>query len=99
MAKRSEKEVREEEIGDMFEAMSNLRTRRLIRRIIASCGVFLSAFRPRVNVLPDQLVTFNAAQRDIGLWLQDEAMNANPEMFIRMNSEAIAHKALDRGDE
>lgn len=97
MAK-SAKEVREEEIGDMFEAMSNLRTRRLIRRIIANCGVFLSAFRARPGVPPDQLVTFNAAQRDIGLWLQDEAMNCNPEMFVRMNSEAIAQKALERDE-
>src|SRR5688572_5104789 len=93
------KEVREEEVGDMFEAMSNLRTRRLIRRIIANCGVFLSAFRPRANVPTEKLETFNNAQREIGLWLQDEAMQANPEMYLRMNSEAIAQKALERGDE
>ncbi len=98
MAK-SAKEVREEEIGDMFEAMSNLRTRRLIRRIIANCGVFLSAFRPREGVRPEDWQTVNSAQRDIGLWVQDEAMKANPEMFVRMNSEAVAQKALERGDE
>ena len=97
MAK-SAKEVREEEIGDMFEAMSNLRSRRLIRRIIANCGVFLSAFRARPNVLPEERVVFNTAQRDIGLWLQEEAMTCNPEMFLRMQSEAIAQKALERED-
>jgi hypothetical protein len=97
MAK-SAKEVREEEIGDVFKAMSHLESRRLIRRIIANCGVFLSAFRARPNVRPEDYVVFNAAQREIGLWLQEEAMNANPEMFIRMNSEAIAQKALEAAE-
>lgn len=82
----------------MFTAMNDLRTRRLIRRIIAGCGVYQSAFRTRANVLPEERIAFNAAQREIGLWLQEEAMLAHPEGYLRMNSEAAAQKALERDE-
>ena len=98
MAKRSEKEILEEQVLDMRWTISDQRGRRLLRRIIANCGVFQSAMRAREGVMPEERMVFNSAQRDIGLWLMDEAQTAAPSEFEKMNLEASLQKALERGD-
>jgi hypothetical protein len=96
MAKRSDKEIREEEILDMRAVMDLPRGRRLIRRLLSGCGIFLSVMRPRTGVRPEDLPLFNGAQRDIGLWIMDEAQTAHPVAYEKMNSEAVALNLMER---
>ena len=95
MAKPNEKEKREEEILDLREVMSNQRGRRVVRRLLASAGIWKSTFRPRKGVRPEDWVVFNAAQRELGQFLMDEACGAHPAGYELMNSEAAARAMIE----
>ncbi len=86
----------EEEAADVRWAMSSEQGRRLVRRWMAKTGMYMSPFRMRPNVQPDERLVFNTAQAEIGKRIQADLLEAAPEMFHRMNSEAAARKALER---
>ena len=79
----------------MFAVMSTEPGRRVIRRIIVRGGIYKSVFRQRDSVRAEDTVVFNGAQRDFAQWLHDEAMEAHPLGFEKMNLEARLAKALE----
>jgi len=79
----------------MFAVMSTEPGRRVIRRIIVRGGIYKSVFRQREGVRPEDTPVFNGAQRDFAQWVHDEAMEAHPLGFEKMNLEARLAKALE----
>lgn len=86
----------DEEAADLRLVMSSEQGRRVIRRLLAKTGMYMSVFRSRPNVRPEERLTFNAAQAEVGVRLQAEVLEASPDMYVRMNSEAAARKLLER---
>lgn len=98
MAKRSEKEVRDEEIDDLRWMLSGPKGRRLMWRILARTGMGESIFRqPSIAVRPEERLIFNGAWKDFGEWLKCEAAAADPVNYEKMDLEARLTKALERG--
>jgi hypothetical protein len=95
MPKRGEREIRAEQLGDLALTMKSEAGRRLMRRILAYCCMYESVFTPRKGVLPEERLVYNGAIRDVAQWLEEEVMSADPDGFMRMNSEARNRAIMD----
>jgi hypothetical protein len=92
----SKAEKRKREVEDIQKVMSFAEGRRFIRRLLSKGGLYMSVFRDRPLLTPEQRVVFNGAQRDFAQWLHDEVLVCAPQSFELMNSDARAQYVLDR---
>ena len=78
-AARQQRELLEQ--ADFKAVLSSTAGRRLLRRVLAECGVHLSSFNPD----PAQMA-FNEGRRAIGLWLQSLFAEC-PELYLQLLTE------------
>ncbi len=97
MGKPNEKDLREQWIEDVRWVMSGPRGRRFVREIISRAGLFESGFRhPSPMVRPEERLVFNAAWRDFGQWVHDEAARCAPTTYDTMNLEKRLTAQMER---
>lgn len=94
MQKRSEKEVRKEQLEDMRAVMGSEGGRRFVLRVMEDvCGMNMNVMRmppDAAEVRPEERMPYNAAKQNVGRWLREEARLAAPMEFDRMYLEAEA---------
>ena len=81
-AKEREKRGRELELSDLAFILADVRGRRFYWRKLEGCGIFKLSFTG-VSAHTD----FNEGQRNIGLLMLNDLMEANPEALIIMMRE------------
>ncbi len=74
--------VRRTFIEDVRWLMSSPRGRRLVWWLLSKCGVNRTSFNNSGSVM-----AFNEGQRNIGLLLQAEVIDASPDAFMTMLTE------------
>lgn len=77
-AKQKEKLGRERELNDLKFLLSSEQGRRFVWRYLELCGVFKSSFTGSSETF------FLEGQRNIGLKLLADVMEADPESYIKM---------------
>lgn len=73
----------ERDIDDMATILSDIRGRRFLWRYLAECGIFRTSFNNSGSI-----TALNEGRRQIGLKLLAEIMEADPEAYTLMASEA-----------
>jgi hypothetical protein len=73
---------RKTHLEDVRWLMSSPRGRRLVWWLLAKCGVSRTSFNNSGSVM-----AFNEGQRNIGLLLQAEVLDASPEAYMTMLTE------------
>lgn len=71
------------DIDDLATILSDIRGRRFIWRYLGKCGVFRSSFNNSGSV-----TAYNEGMRNIGLDMLNEIMQADPDSYLLMTSEA-----------
>lgn len=74
--------ARRTHVEDVKWLMSSPRGRRLVWWLLAKCGVNRTSFNNSGSVM-----AFNEGQRNIGLVLQAEVLDAAPEAYVTMLNE------------
>jgi hypothetical protein len=94
-ASQKEKFKRQQEINDFLWALSDARGRRLIWRYLTICGVYRSS---HVLGAPDA-TAFNEGERNIGLQILGDIMDAKPEAYIEMMRDSKRKEEVEREPE
>ena len=63
--------------ADMVWLTSDERGVNVLRRIFVKCGLFKISFTGNSSTF------FNEGMREVGLWLSDEVLKANPQAYLR----------------
>lgn len=71
-----------QEVEDMKWLMAHAQGRRIVARIFKKTGIRRTPFNTNNAVM-----SFNAGQQNIGLWLESEVISASPEGHIRLLKE------------
>jgi hypothetical protein len=99
MPKRSEKEIRKEQVDDVRAVMQMVGGRRMMLRFMEDvCGIHKSVFRmppPGSDVTERERLAVNGAKQAVGQWLRAELMACAPVEYERMNLEAETQKAIE----
>ena len=80
-AKQKDKNIRDTELEDLRLLISKQWGRRLVWRILEQTGMYRTSFTGNSTTF------FNEGQRNIGLWLVDEVLLADAEMYLLMIKE------------
>lgn len=83
---------RRQELSDLREVLALAGGRRLIWRYLSMCGVY------RLSYALNAGIYFAEGQRDIGLKLMADIMEANDEALILMMREAKSKEAIEGAD-
>lgn len=83
--KRKEEIQRDRELADLREVLDSAAGRRLLWRLLGHCGVYRSTFS--TNAL--QMAT-SEGQRNVGLFLTAEIMEADTSKYLLMQNESIS---------
>lgn len=79
------REKRRRELDDLKWLLAHPQGRRVTIRILAEAGIYRSSFNHSGS-----LMAFNEGKRQIGLWLQSELVDANPDGHLKMLKELQA---------
>ena len=90
-ARKTEKQLRDEEKGDLKKMLSLPEGRRLLWRLLEQCHVYGSIMETSARIY------YNAGQQDLGHWLLDEIMEADTAAYVQMQLEARARKETAHG--
>lgn len=74
----TDKQKRDQELGDLGVVLSTLEGRRYIRRLLAHTGVFRAGFTPSSQVYYDNGI------RSVGVFIWGEVEEYDPEILIQM---------------
>ena len=80
-AKQKDKNIRDTELEDLRLLISKQWGRRLVWRILEQTGMYRTSFTGNSTTF------FNEGQRNIGLWLVDEVLSADADMYLSMIKE------------
>ena len=80
-AKQKDKNIRDTELEDIRLLLSKQWGRRLVWRLLEQTGMYRTSFTGNSTTF------FNEGQRNIGLWLVDEVLLADAEMYLLMIKE------------
>jgi hypothetical protein len=81
-AQRQQENARKTLVEDIRWLMSRPRGRRIVWWLLGKCGVSRTSFNNSGSVM-----AFNEGQRNIGLMLQAEVLDASPEAYMTMLTE------------
>ncbi|KKM17596.1 hypothetical protein LCGC14_1674210 [marine sediment metagenome] len=76
--------LREREVEDLKVILNSAGGRDFVWRLLSQCGNYKISFTGDNN-----LTNFNEGKRQIGLWLLAEIGEANPHVYIQMQSERV----------
>lgn len=83
MREETAKDIRDQELNDIRELMSFKVNRRVIWRLLEMAGLYRSSF-----ALETPRMAFNEGQRNLGLAVMADIMEACPERYAAMQREA-----------
>jgi hypothetical protein len=78
---------------DLRWLMGDLRGRRFLWELLGRAGIFRGSMGPSAEV-----TAFNEGRRDLGLVVLADLMRVCPELYARMQAEAISKQPLSQGD-
>lgn len=89
VAEAQEKELRgrELELEDLRFVLGTPQGRRMIWRYLSRCGVYQTSFSENTNT-----TYFREGERNIGLVIHAEALEASSDLFLKMMQEAESEK-------
>lgn len=77
------KSKRDQELDDLRVILSTHGGRAFIWRLLGKCGVY------KISFTGNSTTFFNEGKRQIGLQLLDEVFEADPNVFTKMQNEAV----------
>ena len=80
-AAKKEKSQREKEIDDVYFLLQNVQGRRFLYRYLTKCGVYRSSFTGNSQTF------FREGERNIGIQLIDDIMEADPDKYTLLMKE------------
>lgn len=90
--KRKAEEVRAQELDDMISVLNSPAGKRVLWRIMDKSGLMAP------NMFTGNSATFhNIGKRDLGLWVYNEIMEANPQGFVNMMQAQLKQKDKSHG--
>lgn len=78
-----ERRIRTRELMDVRTVLATEEGRRFVWRVLEECKVFRT-----VKASDDSTTNYNAGKQDVGHFVMDEMLEARPNAFIEMMSEA-----------
>ena len=90
-SKADEKRAEQEELNDIIAVMTEPAGRRYVWRLLEHARVFASSYAHQTNE-----TFFREGQRNVGLWIFTQLLEASPELFLLMQKE---HYILEVPDE
>ena len=81
-AKRKERTERDKELDDLRFVLGSPNGRRLFWRLLSRCGVFRLSYTDKIAE-----TNFNEGERNIGLFVLSEIMEAKPQRWVQMQQE------------
>lgn len=76
---------------ELKDVLRNKKVRYLIARILEHCKVFV----PLSGVTDSHRLALVAGKRDMGLWLLEKVMEADPKAFIKIQKEYGERENID----
>ena len=81
-SKKAEARERQEALNDIIAVMDTHAGRRMIWRLLTHARVFTTTFNGQSNA-----TIFREGQRNEGVWLMTQVLEANPELYLLMQKE------------
>ena len=72
-----------DEKKDLQAMLATLEGRRVFWRVLTQCKVYESIWEGSARI------HYKAGQQDLGHWLMDEIIQANPDAYLQMQKEAM----------
>ena len=86
------KSKRDQELDDLKLVLNNKSGRRFIWKLLSRCRVFGSV----VNPDNPNMTFYRAGEQDTGHYILTEIMEADPNLFLKMQKEAQREKQIDK---
>ncbi len=93
-AQKDERRQRQQQLNDICAVMDTPEGRRLIWRLLEKSHMFKTSYGGRTNDF-----IFNEGERNIGIFIFDEVIEANSELYLLMQKEQIDKAKEDQTDE
>ena len=97
-AEAREKVERDNELAELRQVLADIRVRKFLWRVLNRAGMFTTHFNPNAAIMGH-----NTGRADMGTFVLNEILEANPEAWIVMQQDAyqkqIEKAALDEAEE
>lgn len=80
---KAEQERRQDQLNDICAVLATGQGRRFIWRLLEKAHLFQTSYAGATNA-----TFFNEGERNVGLWVYLELMEANPELVLLMQQES-----------